>query len=275
MKVTATPSFAILKSDASVLLRAARQGSIQAVTRLVRQGYRRIDELTLDNCMRVVADEYGTTFTGAMREEKLISRYTEYAHERGYWREPYVHPFRRGRYERQFNALVECFRDQVPLAVAAQKNGVDFAGFHFSALLFGRLDQVIPKYRVPDFSYLQAPGSLVYDLWVRDVTQFSHSNFSDAKFYTVTVDPLARPGGHFWIADFSHADLSGADFRQSYMRGARFIGANLDGADFRNANVYEADFTGTRGAFLTGEMSDDDWVVGPNSFGRGRTRCKA
>lgn len=70
-----TPSLAILKSDAKILLRAARDQSRDAIVRLVRQGYRRSEELTLDTCLRVVAKEYGRTFPTAMREEALISRY--------------------------------------------------------------------------------------------------------------------------------------------------------------------------------------------------------
>lgn len=272
MEFPDTPSFTILKSDAKILLRAARDHSMDAIVRIVRHGYRRSEELNLDTCLCVVAKEYGTTFRSAMREERLISRYVQYAQANGYWREPYGYPFRRARFLRQFDALVECFRDRVPLALAAEKRGVDFAGFHFSALLFGRLDQVLPRYPVPDFSHLQAPGSLVHWLWTMDVVKFNHANFSNAKFYTVTADPLARPGGHFWVADFSHADLTGADFRDSYVRGAKFVGAKLDGADFRNANIYETDFTGAQGAYLTGEMPDDDWVVEPKSFGSGNGR---
>jgi hypothetical protein len=261
-----------LKSDAKILLRAARNHSIDAVARFARHGYRRSEELILDTCLQVVAKEYGRTFKTAMLEEKLISRHVQYAQTNGYWRETYDYSFRRARFLRQFDALVECFRDKIPLALAAEKRNVDFAGFHFSALPIGRLDQVVERYPVPDFSHLQAPGSLVHWLWTMDVIKFNHANFSNAKFYSVTVDPLARPGGHFWIADFSHANLSGADLRDSYMRGAKFIGANLEGADFRNANTYDADFTGARGAYLKGDVSDDDWVVQPTSFGVGKAR---
>lgn len=267
-----TPTLAILKSDAKILLRAARDQSMDAIVRLMRHGYRRSEELTLNTCLRVIAKEYGRTFSTVMREETLISRYVQYAQANGYWREHYGYSFRRARFLRQFDALVECFRDHVPLAAAAEKRGIDFAGFHFSALLFGRLDQVVRRYPVPDFSHLQAPGSLVHWLWTMDVVKFNNSNFSNAKFYSGTVDPLIRPGGHFWAADFSHANLTGADLRDSYMRGAKFVGAQLDGADFRNANTFEADFTGSQGAYLTGEMSDDDWVVEPRTFGCGKAR---
>ncbi|WLG92537.1 pentapeptide repeat-containing protein [Pseudomonas cucumis] len=278
MKIPDTPSLSILKSDAKALLRDAREGCSEAVLRLVRQGFRRSEELTHDTCLRVVAEEYGTTYVEAVREEKLISHYVQHSQASSVWREPYGYPFRRARYLRQFDALVECLRDQVPLAVAARERGVDFAGFHFSSLLFGRIDQVLKRRKVPDFSHLQAPGSLVHWHWVLDVVKYNHANFSDAKFYTVSVDPIARPGGHFWVADFSDADLTGADFRGSYMRGAKFVGANLDGADFRNANTFDTDFTGSKGAYLTGEFEDDDWVVGPSKVGlksiRGRPSAK-
>ncbi|KAB0528591.1 pentapeptide repeat-containing protein [Pseudomonas brassicacearum] len=270
MNTPATPSLSILKSDAERLLRDARDGCPDAVIRLVKQGFRRAEELTHDTCLRVVAEEYGTTFVEAVREEKLISRYVQHSEAKGFWREPYGYPFRRARYLRQFDALVESLRDQVPLAVAAQKRGVDFAGFHFSSLLFGRIDQVLKRRKVPDFSHLQAPGSLVHWHWVLDVVKYNHANFSDAKFYTVTADPLTRPGGHFWMADFSYANLSGADFRGSYMRGAKFVGADLDGADFRNANIFETDFTGAQGAYLTGELGDENWDVGPKRVVRAK-----
>lgn len=264
MKIPDTPSLSILKSDAKALLHDAREGCSEAVLRLVRQGFRRSEELTHDSCLRVVAEEYGTTYLEAVREERLISRYVQHSQATGIWGEPYGYPFRRARYLRQFDALVECLRDQVPLAVAGKKRGVDFAGFHFSSLLFGRIDQVLRRRKVPDFSHLEAPGALVHWHWVLDVVKLNNANFRDAKFYTVSVDPVARPGGHFGIADFSDADLTGADFRGSYMKGAKFVGANLDGADFRNANTFDTDFTRSKGEYLTGEVEDDEWVVGLN-----------
>lgn len=48
-----------------------------------------------------------------------------------------------------------------------------------------------------------------------------------------------KPGGR--IADFRHADLSGADLRDAQLGGALFTGADLTGADMRSANVSDAD----------------------------------
>lgn len=45
-----TPSLSILKSDAEALLRDARDGCPDAVIRLVRQGFRRAEELTIHAC---------------------------------------------------------------------------------------------------------------------------------------------------------------------------------------------------------------------------------
>lgn len=55
------------------------------------------------------------------------------------------------------------------------------------------------------------------------------------------------------------------------MRGAKFVGADLDGADFRNANIFETEFTGSQGAYLTGEVWDEDWDVGPKRKVRVKT----
>lgn len=48
-------SLAFLKSDVKILLRAARDQSMGANVRLVRHGYWRSEELTLDTCLLVVA----------------------------------------------------------------------------------------------------------------------------------------------------------------------------------------------------------------------------
>lgn len=195
-------------------------------------------------------------------EEQMISRYAQHSYAQGYWKRPYEAKFRRARFLLQFDALIECLRDQVPLAVAANKRDVDFGGFHFSGLLFSRVNQVLERKKLPDFSHLQAPGSLVH--WLLDVKSFNSSNFRDAKFYSVSADPLVQPGASCWMADFSKADLRGADLPGSYLRGAQFFCANLDGVDLRNANIFECNFTGAKGAFVSGNVSDDDWDVGPN-----------
>lgn len=74
-----TPSLAILKSDAKILLRAARDQSMGAIVRLVHYGYWRSEEITLDNCLCVVAKEYARTFATVTLKETLISRYVQYA----------------------------------------------------------------------------------------------------------------------------------------------------------------------------------------------------
>lgn len=45
----------------------------------------------------------------------------------------------------QFDAFFECLREQVSLAVAGDKRGVDFRGFHFSSLLFNRVGRVLKR----------------------------------------------------------------------------------------------------------------------------------
>lgn len=263
MKKIVTPSLSAFKSDAAMLLREYREGCPAAAKRLARRQSRESGDIKLATCLRVIAKEYGTTYEEITAEEQMISMYTKHCYAQGYWKQPYEGQFRRARFLLQFDALIECLRDEVPLAVAATKRDIDFSGFHFSSLLFSRIHQVLERKKVPDFSHLQAPGSLVHWHWLLDVTSFSNSNFQNAKFYSVTADPLVRPGVSCWKADFSKADLQGADFRGSYLRGARFFCAKVDGVDFRNANIYECNFTGAEGAFVSGNVPNDDWNIGP------------
>lgn len=262
MKRSDTPSLSAFKSDAVIMLRDFRDGCPDTAKRLARYRFRNESDIKLATCLRVMAKEYGTTYEEITAEEQMISRYPQHSYAQGYWKQPYEGQFRRARFLLQFDALIECLRDQVPLAVAADKRNVDFSGLHVSALLFSRVNQVLKRKRLPDFSHLQAPGSLVHWHWLLDVKSFINSNFRDAKFYSVSADPLVQPGASCWMADFSNADLRGADFRGSYLRGAQFFRANVDGVDLRNANIFECNFTGAKGAFVTGNVPDDDWDVG-------------
>ncbi len=262
MRLPDTPSLAAFKSDAAELHRAYLSGCPVAIERVAAARIRRtgIKRVTF---LRVIAKEYGMTYEEIVSIDQMISRYAEHNVAEGHWAQPYQGKFRRSRFLLQFDALVECLRDQVPLAVAADKRGVDFSGFHFSLLLFDRIDRVLDRKKLPDFSHLQAPGSLVHYHWLQDVTKLTHANFRNAKFYTITADPLVQPGAYGWEADFSYADLRGADFRGAYLRRAVFVGAKVDGADFRNANINECMFTGCQGAYVSGNVRNRNWDVGP------------
>lgn len=261
-----TPSLSAFRSDAAFLLRDFRGGCPDAARRLSRYSSRSKKEINLAACLRTIAREYETTYEEITAEEQMISRYAQHSYAQGYWRQPYSGVFRRARFLLQFDALIECLRDQVPLADAANKRNVDFSGFHFSSLLFSRISRVLARKKLPDFSNLQAPGSLVHWHWVLDVKSFKNSNLSDAKFYSTSVDPLVLPGVNCWMADFDNADLTGADFRGSYLRGASFCSAKLEGVDFRNANIFECNFTRAKGAFVSGNVPDDDWGIGPKEL---------
>lgn len=263
MKFPDTPSLAAFKSDAAVLLHELRSGSRSALDRAIRAQLISSGPVNRAICLRVIAKEYGRTYREIVATDQLISRYADHCFSQGIWRQPYHGVFRRARFLLQFEALVECLRDQVPLALASEKRGVDFSGFHFSSLLFSRIGRVLKRKKVPDFSYLQAPGSLVHYHWFQDVQKASHSNFSNAKFYSITADPVIQPGAYGWGSDFSYADLRGVDLRGAYLRGASFVGAKVDGADLRNANINECIFTGARGAFVSGEILYHNWDVGP------------
>lgn len=263
MKFPDTPSLAAFKSDAAVLLHDLRSGCRSALDRAIRAQLISSGPVNRAICLRIVAKEYDLTYQKIAARDRMISRYADHCFSQGFWREPYEGVFRRARFLLQFDALVECLRDQVPLAVAADKRRVDFSGFHFSSLLFSRIGLVLKRKKVPDFSYLQAPGSLVHYDWFQDVQKASHSNFSNAKFYSITADPVVQPGAYGWEADFSYADLRGVDLRGAYLRGACFLGAKVEGADLRNANINECIFTGAKGAFVGGEILYHNWDVGP------------
>lgn len=263
MKFPDTPSLAAFKSDAAVLHHELRSGCHSALGRAIRAQLISSGPVNRAICLRIIAKEYDLTYQDIVAKDQMISRYADHCVSQGFWRQPYVGVFRRARFLLQFDALVECLRDQVPLAAAAHKRGVDFSGFHFSSLLFSRIGSVLKRKKVPDFSYLQAPGSLVHYDWFQDVQKASHSNFSNAKFYSITADPVVQPGAYGWKTDFSHADLRGVDLRGAYLRGACFLGAKVDGADLRNANINECIFTGATGAFVSGEILYHNWDVGP------------
>lgn len=263
MKFPETPSLSAFKSDARVLLKDLQDGCPLAFNRAIRAQLISAGPATRAICLRILAKEYGMKYHRISAEDRMIARYADHCFSQGFWKQPYVGEFRRARFLLQFDALVECLRDQVPLAVAASKRGVDFAGFHFSSLLFARINSVLKPKKVPDYSYLQAPGSLIHYDWFYDVRKAAHANFNNAKFYTVTVDPVVQPGAYGWCTDFSYADLRGVDLRGAYLRSARFLGAKMDGADLRNANINDCVFTGASGAFVSGEIFYHNWDVGP------------
>ncbi|TFB39012.1 hypothetical protein [Pseudomonas sp. F01002] len=209
MKFPDTPSLAAFKSDAAVLHHELRSGCRSALGRAIRAQLISSVPVNRAICLRIIAKEYGLTYQEIVARDQMISRYADHCVSQGFWRQPYVGVFRRARFLLQFDALVECLRDQIPLAAAAQKRGVDFSGFHFSSLLLSRIGRVLKRKKVPDFSYLQAPGSLVHYDWFQDVKKASHSNFSNAKFYSITADPVVQPGAYGWEADFSYAYASG------------------------------------------------------------------
>lgn len=234
-----TPSLASFKSDAAVLLHDLRSGCRSAFDRAIRAQLISWGPANRVICLRIIAQEYDVASRKIVARGRMISQYADHCFSQGFWRQPYEEVFRRARFLLQFDALVECLRDKAPLAVAADKRGVDFSGFHFSSLLFSRVGHVLRRREVPDFIYLQALGSLVHYDWFPDVQKASHSIFSNAKFYSITADPVVQPGAYGWETDFSYADLRGVDLRGAYLRGARFLGAKVDGADLRNANINE------------------------------------
>lgn len=263
MKFPDTPSLSAFKSDAAVLFNELRSGCPSALGRAIRAQLLSSTPATRTLCLRLIAKEYGLTYKDIVTRDRIIARYAAHCFAQGFWQQPYDGVFRRARFLLQFDALVECLRDQVPLAAAAHKRGVDFSGFHFSSLLFKRINRVLTRKKVPDMSYLQAPGSLIHYDWFQDVKKARHSNFSNAKFYTVTCDPVVQPGAYGWETDFDYADLRGVDLRGAYLRRASFVGAKVDGADLRNANINECIFTGARGTFVSGEILYHNWDVGP------------
>jgi len=263
MRFPDTPSLSVFKSDATVLLDDLRSGCPSALGRAIRARLISPAPANRALCLRLIAQEYGLTYKQIVARDRMIARYAAHCFAEGFWRQPYEGVFRRARFLLQFDALVECLRDRVPLAAAAHKRGVDFSGFHFSSLLFKRINRILTRKKVPDMSYLQAPGSLIHYDWFQDVKKASHANFRNAKFYTVTGDPVVQPCAYGWETDFDYADLRGVDLRGAYLRGATFVGAKMDGADLRNANINECIFTGASGAFVSGEILYHNWDVGP------------
>lgn len=264
-----TPSFSAFKADAKRLQKEALNASPQALGLLAKHGFGVSAQgeppslIKLTHCQRALAASYGYEFQSLQIEDQLISKYIAHCYSRGYWRAPYSCSFNRPRFTLQTEAIFDSFREKIPLAIAASKKGVDFAGFHFSEMLLSRISMELDIDEEPDFSGIRAPGALFDQVWLHDVESLRGADLRDVKFYSVTVDPTVRPGAHCFQADFSEADLRGADFRRSYLRGCVFVGAKLDGADFANSVLHECNFTGATGEHRVGKVDSRDWAVSP------------
>lgn len=263
-----TPSLSAFKADAKRLRKDALNACPQALDLLARHGYATAAQsghqsVKLSVCQRALASSYGYEYQALQLEDHLISKYIAYCHNRGYWSTPYSCSFNRPRFFLQVETLIDALRRDVPLAEAALKRGVDFAGFHFSDLLFSRIATSVRANTPLNFGGISAPGALIENGWLYDVENLRGANLRDARFYSVTVDPVVRPGAHCFQADFSYADLRGTDFRRSYLRGSLFVGANLDGADFRNSTLSECDFTGATGEYRVEKVDPSGWSVKP------------
>ncbi|MDD2059086.1 pentapeptide repeat-containing protein [Pseudomonas sp. GD03860] len=81
------------------------------------------------------------------------------------------------------------------------------------------------------------------------------------KFITYYVDPTILPGVNIYGANFSEADLEGADMRLPYLRRADFSRANLAGANLHNTNTFECRFTGAKGSFVTANIDAKSWQM--------------
>jgi uncharacterized protein YjbI with pentapeptide repeats len=264
-----TPSFSAFKAEAKRLHRSAREACPQALELLEKYnfGHMARDEtpsaVKLHHCQRALAASYGSDFQTLQLDDQLISKYIAHCYSRGYWSVPYSCTFNRPRFALQLEALLEAFSEKVSLTEAALRRDVDFAGFHFSDLLFSRISTELDLDGPPDLVGIRAPGALFEQGWLSDVESLKGADLRGAKFYSVTVDPVILPGANCYQADFSGADLRGADFRRSYLRGCVFKKAKLDGADFRNAVLYECNFTGSTGEYRAGRVDSSDWAVRP------------
>lgn len=264
-----TPSISAFKADAKRLHKNALNACPQALDLLAHHGgatsvQSGCQSVKLSVCQRALAASYGYEYQTLQLDDHLISKYIEHCHNRRYWNKPYSRSFNRPRYLLQVEALIDALHRDIPLAEAALERGVDFAGFHFSDLLICRITTSVRASAPLNFSRVNAPGALIEEGWLYDVEDLRGSNLRDAKFYSVTVDPVVRPGAHCFQADFSYADLRGTDFRRSYLRRSLFVGANLEGADFRNSTLSECDFTGALGEYRVEKVDPSDWSVEPS-----------
>ncbi|MGA3825633.1 pentapeptide repeat-containing protein [Pseudomonas chlororaphis] len=264
-----TPSLSAFKADAKRLHKDVLAACPKALDLLSRQGFSAAAQcghqpVKLSVCQRALAASYGyEEFQALQLNEQLISKYIAYCQNRGFWSRPYSCSFSRPRHFLQVKALINALSRDIPLAETAREQGVDFAGFHFSELLFAHIATLVQTDAPLNFAGVRAPGALIEEGWLFEVENLRGANLSDAKFYSITVNPVIRPGAHCFQADFSYADLRGADFRRSYLRGSLFVGANLDGADFRNSTLYECDFTGATGKYRVEKADSRDWRVEP------------
>lgn len=264
-----TPSFSAFKADAKRLQKEALSSSPLALSLLAKHGFgvsaqgEPQSSIKLTDCQRALAASYGYEFQLLQFEDQLISKYIAHCYSRGYWGTPYSCSFNRPRFRLQNEAILDSFRKRIPLAVAASRKGVDFAGFHFSEMLLSRISMEVDIEGPPDFSGVCAPGALFDQDWLHDVESLKGADLREAKFYSVTVDPSVLPGAHCFQADFSEADLRGADFRRSYLRGCVFVGAKLDGVNFTNSVLHECNFTGATGKHRIGKADSRDWAVRP------------
>lgn len=150
--------------------------------------------------------------------------------------------------------FMECNLTNTPLQILAKEHGIDFTNFHFSYKLREKLnfDELSSP---PIFEGISACNCFIDTSWVKGGTSFKNSDLSNAKFYKSSEDGLIVPGTHLFEADFSGANLAGADLRLSYLRGSCFVGANIQDTDFRYAVLHDADFTDAIGKAILGDVA--------------------
>ncbi|MEH6387426.1 MAG: pentapeptide repeat-containing protein [Pseudomonas profundi] len=166
-------------------------------------------------------------------------------------------------FDKQVSVLREAAITGVPLADCAAKRGVDFVGFHFSALVYEEIfsSKADAVYAGDiDFQGIKADGCYMDGIWSDRILSFQGASLREAKFYEIS-ETSVKPGFHAWRMSFQDADLSGADMRFSYLRDCNFMDAAMDDTKLHDSNIFGACFHRVTGVFLLcgpgGKRSDE------------------
>jgi uncharacterized protein YjbI with pentapeptide repeats len=95
-----------------------------------------------------------------------------------------------------------------------------------------------------NFTWAQLKGATFDNVHMADWESYGRNEWKD----DLAKDPNWQNWEKYrYIANFEHADLSGATFINTSVTGAKFAAANLTKAAFENVNIGRADFTGAVG----------------------------
>lgn len=240
--------------DAKKLLNTIKSLRDCAGDHTARTGSNGRKPLTLTDCKKLIARQYYKSSKDAFQDLDNLEKFATNNYVAGVWSDQFDRHWREAPYLKQVAAIKEAKNSGRPLKECADKEGVNFNGFHFSSILYMELfpietcTDVLQQLHLIDFTGISANGIYIESIWLSVISSFAKASLKHGKFYTKNPE-YCRPGTNAYRMDFSGADLSYADLRFSYLRGCNFSDAILDSTDLRDANIFQCVFKGATGQY--------------------------